>query len=75
MKADATDAELVHLGMIEKESGFRTGTRFSFEGRRTYEVVVNMETREFFISEDGQPLRPLTKEMFTKTSGLCYWSR
>lgn len=75
LKDDATDAELIHLGEIEKRAGFRTGTRFSLEGRTIYEVTVDLETEIFYVSEEGRQAVALTKELFEKTSSLCYWPR
>jgi hypothetical protein len=75
LREDTPDDVLIRLGDLERAAGFRTGQRFSLEGRTIYEVQVDLESGEFFISEEnGQPVR-LTKEQFDKTSGLCYWQR
>jgi hypothetical protein len=75
MRDNASDEAVIRLGEIEKASGFRTGERYSLEGRSIHHVTVDMESREFFMSKDGEQPLPLTQEMFERTSGLCYWSR
>lgn len=75
LHAGVEDDILIRLGEIEKQSGFRTGERYSLEGRTVHQVTVDMESGEFFISKDGEQPLPLTKEMYESTSGLCYWSR
>nr|WP_250807042.1 hypothetical protein [Neorhizobium tomejilense] len=75
MRDDAPDADLHRLNELEKASGYRTGTRFSFEGRRTFEVVCDLETGRYFVSEGEADAVPLTPELYKATSGLCYWVR
>ncbi|NTF18241.1 hypothetical protein G6L37_07460 [Agrobacterium rubi] len=75
LKADATDVELIRLGDIERRSGFRTGTRFSLQGKTTYEVTVDLQTEIFYVTQEGNLPIPLTKDLFDKTSSLCYWPR
>jgi hypothetical protein len=73
MRDNASDEALIRLGEIEKAAGFRTGERYSLEGRSIHHVTAD-ESREFFMSTDGEQPLPLTQEMFDRTSGLCYWS-
>ncbi len=75
MRDDASDEILIRLGDIEKKAGFRTGERFSLEGRTIHQVTVDLESSEFFISDEGSPPVPLTREAYDRTSGLCYWRR
>ncbi|MNU27381.1 hypothetical protein D3C71_157690 [compost metagenome] len=75
LQAGVGDDVLARLGDIEKKAGFRTGERFSLEGRTTHHVTVDMESSEFFISDDVGPPVPLTREAYDHTSGLCYWRR
>jgi hypothetical protein len=75
MHDNASDEALIRLGEIEKAAGFRTGERYSLEGRSIHHVTADMESRELFMSTDGEQPMPLTQEMFDRTSGLCYWSR
>lgn len=75
LHAGVGDDVLIHLGDIEKKAGFRTGERFSIEGQTIYHVTVDMESSEFFISDDVCPPVPLTREAYDRTSGLYYWRR
>ena len=63
------------LTQIEQSSGYKAGTRFSFEGKRVFEVAVHLESGEFLVVEGlGDPVS-LTAETYGATSGLCYWKR
>lgn len=75
LRADVGDEVLVRLGEIERRAGFRTGERYSLEGRTIHQVTLDMESAEFFITNGyGSPV-PLTREAYERTSGLCYWKR